>query len=105
MKTTHTAHIRRSKAYLALLAGCAFSFASAQLQAAPTTIVVNSSEDLATSSNFSRSACTYIDGALFFPEPDGKCTLRRAIVEASARPDSDRPISITASHGERSEGW
>lgn len=94
MKTTHTAHIRRSKAYLALLAGCAFGVASAQLQAAPTTIVVNSSEDLATSSNFSRSTCTYIDGALFFPESDGKCTLRRAIVEASARPDSDRPISI-----------
>jgi hypothetical protein len=64
-----------------------------QAQAA-TTIVVNSSEDLATSSNFARSTCTYVDGALFFPEPDGKCTLRRAIVEAGARPDADRPISI-----------
>ncbi|WP_457668455.1 Calx-beta domain-containing protein [Thiolapillus sp.] len=94
MKTTPTTHARISRACLALAASCALGFTSAQLQAAPTTIVVNSSADLATSSNFSRSTCTYVDGALFFPEPDGKCTLRRAIVEAGARPDSDRPITI-----------
>lgn len=76
---------------LALLAGTGFTTMQAQ---AATTIVVNSSEDLATSSNFARSTCTFVDGALFFPEPDGKCTLRRAIVEAGARPDTDRPIAI-----------
>jgi hypothetical protein len=33
-------------------------------------------------------------GALARPAPDGKCTLRRALIEASARPQSDRPIAI-----------
>ncbi len=33
-------------------------------------------------------------GALGRPAPDGKCTLRRALIEASLRPQVDRPIAI-----------
>lgn len=33
-------------------------------------------------------------GALGRPAPDGQCTLRRALIEASLRPQSDRPIAI-----------
>jgi parallel beta-helix repeat protein len=61
---------------------------------ATTTITVDSSEDLSNSSNFDNHTCTYTSGAIFFPAPDGKCTLRRAILEAGVRPDVDRPISI-----------
>lgn len=93
MKSTTRLNPLKSGIFFALLATSVLSMAFTQVQAAET-IVVNSSEDLATSSNFHRSTCTYVDGALFFPEPDGKCTLRRAIVEAGARPDVDRPISI-----------
>ena len=62
--------------------------------AAGTVITVTTTEDLATSSNFSKHTCNFTSGAFFFPATDGKCTLRRAIVEAGARPDVDRPISI-----------
>ena len=58
-----------------------------------TTIVVDTSADLIATSN--THTCTYTEGAFFFPAADGKCTLRRALREASARPDADRPISIT----------
>lgn len=58
---------------------------------ATTTIVVNSSADATTDP---KHTCTYTQGALFFPPGDGLCTFRRAIVEASARPQADRPISI-----------
>ena len=61
---------------------------------APTTIVVNTTEDLATSSNFHRETCGYASGAIFTIPADGKCTLRRAILEAGVRPDADRPITI-----------
>lgn len=57
------------------------------------TIVVDTSADLIATSN--THTCTYTEGAFFFPAADGKCTLRRALREASARPDADRPISIT----------
>lgn len=59
-----------------------------------TTIVINSSEDLADNSNFARHTCSYTSGAIYTPAPDGKCTLRRAILEAGVRPDADRPINI-----------
>ena len=59
-----------------------------------TTIVVDTTEDLADSSNYSKHTCNYTSGAFFYPAADGKCTLRRAIVEAGARPDADRPITI-----------
>ena len=54
------------------------------------TITVNSSDD--PDSSLSRT-CTF-SSAANQPATDGKCTLRRAIVEASARPQSDRPIEI-----------
>ena len=44
-----------------------------------------------------RHTCTYeegFNGSLHSPAPDGKCTLRRAILESSARPFADRPIAI-----------
>ncbi|HFQ94533.1 MAG TPA: hypothetical protein ENK32_11020, partial [Anaerolineae bacterium] len=59
-----------------------------------TTIVVDTTEDLADSANYDNHTCTYTSGAIYFPAPDGKCTLRRAILEAGVRPDADRPISV-----------
>jgi len=56
------------------------------------TIVVDTTDDLTPTSN--THTCTYTEGAFFFPASDGKCTLRRALREASARPDADRPITI-----------
>lgn len=45
----------------------------------------------------SNETCNYTlgSGALFRAASDGKCTWRRAIREAGARPLSDRPITIT----------
>lgn len=57
-----------------------------------TTIVVDTADDLLPTSN--THTCTYTEGAFFFPASDGKCTLRRALREASARPDAERPITI-----------
>ena len=62
--------------------------------AAGTVITVNTTEDLADSTNFDNHTCSYTSGAFYFPAGDGKCTLRRAILEAGVRPDVDRPISI-----------
>ena len=59
-----------------------------------TVIIVNSTEDLANSTNYDNHTCGYTSGAIFFPAGDGKCTLRRAILEAGVRPDGDRPISV-----------
>lgn len=56
-----------------------------------TTITVDTVADLNPTS--STQTCGYTQGALFTPAGDG-CTLRRALLEASARPDSDRPIAI-----------
>ncbi|MBI1297725.1 hypothetical protein GC175_22545 [bacterium] len=57
---------------------------------ATVTITVNSSEDPDTSLSHT---CTFSSSDKQ-PATDGKCTLRRAIVEASVRPQSDRPIAI-----------
>jgi hypothetical protein len=65
-----------------------------------TTITVDTSKDFTQSdidnsgANLNKYTCGFTSGALFFPAPDAKCTLRRAILEASARPQSDRPILI-----------
>jgi hypothetical protein len=56
-----------------------------------TTITVDTSADLDSSSL--TKTCTYSNGALAVPAVDG-CTLRRAIIEASLRPATDRPIAI-----------
>lgn len=61
---------------------------------AQTTIVVNSTLDLSNSADFDNDTCGYTSGAIFTDPGDGVCTFRRAIVEAGARPDADRPIEI-----------
>ena len=61
---------------------------------AGTVITVDTTEDLADSINFDNHTCGYTSGAFFSPAPDGKCTLRRAILEAGVRPDAYRPIAI-----------
>ncbi len=69
-------------------------------QAAPaaqppvTTITVDTTADLNPDS--SRFTCNFTigSGALTKAADDGKCTLRRAINEASTRPSTDRPILI-----------
>src|SRR5690606_38409037 len=67
----------------------------ARAQSAPeaihgTTIVVDTSADLDTSAT---KTCSFTQFT-FVPAGDG-CTLRRAIVEASARPQTQRPVTIT----------
>src|SRR5690606_8787202 len=52
-----------------------------------TTIIVDTIADLNTTSQ-TTTTCTYDQGAFFNPAVDG-CTLRRAILEASARPAAD----------------
>src|SRR5690606_3065178 len=61
---------------------------------AGTVMIVNSTEDLANSTNYGNHTCGYTSGAIDCPAGDGKCTLRRAISEAGRRPGGDRPISI-----------
>jgi hypothetical protein len=56
-----------------------------------TVITVDTSADLTPGSL--TTTCTYDQGALFNPAADG-CTLRRALLEAAARPQTDRPIAI-----------
>ncbi len=56
-----------------------------------TVITVDTSADLDPDSL--TTTCTYDQGAFFNPAVDG-CTFRRAILEAAARPQSDRPIAI-----------
>lgn len=68
--------------------------AAAETEGAGTIIVVDTTEDLADSVNFDNHTCSYTSGAIYFPAGDGKCTLRRAILEAGVRPDGDRPITI-----------
>ena len=55
-----------------------------------TTITVNTSTDL-TSDSVTKT-CTFTSG-IYVAAGDG-CTLRRALLEAAARPQSDRPIAI-----------
>ena len=69
-------------------------FDDIQALAAPaaTTIVINATDDPGPTSL--TATCGYT-GGIYFAASDGKCTLRRAILEASARPQAQRPISIT----------
>ncbi|MEM7708588.1 MAG: hypothetical protein AAF358_23735 [Pseudomonadota bacterium] len=61
-----------------------------------TTIVVDWAIDEEPGSN--THTCTYAQGGLFQPDTTGpgagRCTFRRALREAGARPTSDQPISI-----------
>lgn len=57
---------------------------------AATVITVNTSADL--DSGSLTKTCTYT-AVIYVAAGDG-CTLRRAILEAAARPQSDRPIAI-----------
>ena len=66
-----------------------------------TTITINTTEDITAEdqaeNNENKHTCNFTQGAFFFPangSSAGLCTLRRAILEASARPQSDRPILI-----------
>jgi hypothetical protein len=61
------------------------------LAQATTIITVDTSADL--DSGSTRTTCTYTSGAIFVSATDG-CTLRRALLEAAARPPVDRPIEI-----------
>ncbi len=45
-------------------------------------------------STSSTDTCSYTQGGLFSPDSDGRCTIRRALREASARPAVDRLIVI-----------
>jgi len=60
------------------------------------TITVDSTADLVNSNSPNRDTCDFTigNGALTQAAPDGICTFRRAINEATARPTADRPISI-----------
>lgn len=77
---------------MAVAAGLAWSGSTQATPSQGTTITVDTRADLLPTSN--THTCTYTEGAFFFPAQDGACTLRRALREASARPDSDRPITI-----------
>ncbi|MFN8444391.1 MAG: hypothetical protein U0175_26645 [Caldilineaceae bacterium] len=59
-------------------------------QPAVTTITINASND--PDSSLSKT-CNYTSG-VYVAASDGRCTLRRAILEAAARPPADRPITI-----------
>lgn len=59
-------------------------------QPAATTITVDKSSDL--DSGILSKTCTYTAG-IYVAATDG-CTLRRAVLEAAARPQADRPIDI-----------
>ena len=63
-------------------------------------IVVTSTLDLAEADDaigrVDNHTCGFTEGAgaVYSAAPDGICTLRRAVLEAGVRPDSDRPINI-----------
>ncbi len=59
-----------------------------------TIITVDATADLEADRSTYTCGYTIGSGALGRPAPDGKCTLRRALFEASERPQSDRPIAI-----------
>ncbi|MBN1937626.1 MAG: right-handed parallel beta-helix repeat-containing protein, partial [Anaerolineae bacterium] len=56
-----------------------------------TVITVNTTED--TSGETQTKTC-YFTQSIYFAASDGKCNLRRALVEASHRPEAHRPILI-----------
>lgn len=59
-----------------------------------TVITIDTTADLAAGNVNYTCGFQLGGGALARPAPDGKCTLRRALYEASARPQVDRPIAI-----------
>lgn len=59
-----------------------------------TVITIDTTADLEADRTNYTCAFQLGGGALGRPAPDGKCTLRRALIEASLRPQSDRPIAI-----------
>lgn len=63
---------------------------------AQTIVSVTDTRDLVTPTAPNRDTCAYTEGsgAITRAAPDGICTFRRAINEATARPTSDRPITI-----------
>lgn len=83
---------------LALLATAVFT--ATTLASAPagaqdgTVITVNTTLDTADTFNWSKHTCGFETGAFFFPSNDDLCTFREAIMEAGARPNADRPITI-----------
>ena len=90
---------------LVTIFGRGVGFASAETNSpntpnvpAATTITVDTTLDYAEadddSGNVDNYTCGYTSGAIYKPAPNGKCTLRRAILEAGVRPDGDRPITI-----------
>ncbi len=91
-KTMHQNQLRSVKVFSTMLLLAAIGF---QVQAA-TTITVDWALD--EEPNHNNHTCTYTQGGLFFPDTTGtgagKCTLRRALREAGARPLVDRPINI-----------
>ena len=59
--------------------------------------IVVEGEEFPDDTGILRHTCGYeegFNGSIHSPAPDGKCTLRRAILESSARPFEDRPIAI-----------
>lgn len=71
------------------------------IASAATTIIVDTTLDFAEVDDdvgrVDNYTCTFsagLNGALYSPAPNNKCTLRRAVLEAGVRPDSDRPITI-----------
>lgn len=57
-----------------------------------TIITVNTTED---STGDSQTTTCYFTQSIYFAASDGKCNLRRALIEASHRPQADRPILIS----------
>ncbi|KAA3657300.1 MAG: hypothetical protein DWQ04_28465, partial [Chloroflexi bacterium] len=70
---------------LILLASWAITPTSAPVRAETTAgpiITVDTPADLSNSTNFDNHPCNYTSGAIYTPAPDGKCPLRRALLEA-----------------------
>jgi hypothetical protein len=64
----------------------------AEIDATHTIVTIDTLEDL--DSDSTTRTCGFTGGT-FVAAADGKCTFRRALVEAIARPQADRPITIT----------
>lgn len=86
--------MHKSKYILGLLLAISCLFGNARAL----DIVVTSSLDFAEADDdlgrVDNYTCGYTSGAIYSPAPNGICTLRRAVLEAGVRPDSDRPINI-----------
>ncbi|MCB0126144.1 MAG: hypothetical protein KDE58_27995, partial [Caldilineaceae bacterium] len=94
-KMTQTLSMVLAVAMMALLGHLLLTTGNANAQPPFTTIItVDTTADL--DADRTTYTCNFQigGGALARPAPDGKCTLRRALVEASLRPQVDRPIAI-----------